>query len=73
VYEGFDRDRDGTGDTAFELFSYADRLWMDVPQASFFRTSPALEVIDFLERLAPFSPPLLLLRDEKPATRRVAG
>lgn len=65
-YEGFDRDRDGVGDTPHELYAYADRLWMDVSLAQFFKGSPMLEVLDFLERLAPFSPPQLLLRDEAP-------
>jgi nitrous oxidase accessory protein len=65
-YEGFDRDGDGIGDTPYELYSYADRIWMDVPPAQFFKGSPVLGVIDFLERLAPFSPPGLMLRDEKP-------
>jgi nitrous oxidase accessory protein len=39
---------------------------MDVPPAQFFKGSPMLEVIDFLERLAPFSSPDLLVRDETP-------
>jgi len=65
-YEGFDIDRDGTGDTPYELYAYADRLWMDVPSAQFFMGSIFLEVIDFLERLAPFSEPELLVRDQSP-------
>lgn len=65
-YEGFDRDSNGIGDTPYELFSYADRIWMDVPPAQFFKGSPMLEVIDFLERLAPFTQPKMLLRDAKP-------
>ncbi len=65
-YEGFDIDKDGTGDTPYELYAYADRLWMDVPQAQFFMGSIFLEVIDFLERLAPFSEPKLLVRDQLP-------
>lgn len=68
-YQGFDRDGDGIGDEAYEPRVYADRLWMDVPWASFFRGSPVLGVLDFLERLAPFSEPIVLLRDERPATR----
>jgi len=36
---------------------------------SFYRGSPVFETIDFLARLAPFSKPLLVLRDEEPATR----
>lgn len=65
-YEGFDIDENGTGDTPYELYAYADRLWMDVPRAQFFMGSIFLEVIDFLERLAPFSEPQLLLRDKAP-------
>jgi nitrous oxidase accessory protein len=65
-YEGFDRDGDSVGDTPYELYGYADRIWMDVPSAQFFKGSPMLEVLDFLERLAPFSDPDLTLRDSGP-------
>ncbi|MEJ2593414.1 MAG: NosD domain-containing protein, partial [Candidatus Thiodiazotropha sp.] len=65
-YEGFDLDKDQVGDKAYELYSYADRLWMDVPSARFFKGSPVLEVMDFLERLAPFSHPNMLVRDKHP-------
>jgi nitrous oxidase accessory protein len=65
-YQGFDRDGDGFGDTPHELYAYADRIWMDTPKATFFRASPLLELLDFLERLAPFSRPDLILRDPAP-------
>lgn len=65
-YEGFDRNHDGVGDTAFEIWSWADRLWMDVPDAQFFRTSPSLELIDFIERLGSLTDPRLILRDREP-------
>jgi nitrous oxidase accessory protein len=65
-FEGFDQDRDQVGDSAYELYNYADRIWMDVPYARFFKGSPVLEVLDFLERLAPFTDPDMILRDEKP-------
>lgn len=65
-YTGFDRDGDGIGDIPYEPYAYADRIWMDVTHARFFKSSPALEMLDFLERLAPFSEPELMLRDEKP-------
>ena len=65
-YEGFDLDRDGVGDGPYEYFSYADRIWMDVPPARFFKGSPVLEVLDFLERLAPFSDPAMVLKDARP-------
>jgi len=65
-YHGFDRNRDGVGDTAYEMRVYADQLWMDVPVAAYYRASPLLSLIDFLEKLAPFSEPVVLLRDRKP-------
>ena len=39
---------------------------MDFPAAAFFRGSPLFEALDFLDRLAPFSEPTLILRDETP-------
>jgi len=65
-YEGFDRNGDGIGDTPYALYYYADRIWMETPKARFFRNSPALELLDFLERLAPFSAPELILQDPQP-------
>jgi nitrous oxidase accessory protein len=72
-YQGFDRDGDGFGDTPYQLSAYADRLWMEIPPLAFFRASPVLEVIDFLERLAPFSSPTLILRDAAPRFERPSG
>jgi nitrous oxidase accessory protein len=65
-YQGFDRNGDGIGDTPFELYSYADQLWIETPPAQFFKTSPVLELLNFLERLAPFSAPELQLKDPAP-------
>lgn len=65
-YQGFDLNHDRIGDTPHEVYAYADRIWMETPMARFFRNSPALELLDFLERLAPFSAPELLLRDSQP-------
>ena len=66
AYQGFDRDTDGVGDTPFEVWSWADRLWMDVPDVQFFRAAPSLEMIDFIERLGAFSQPRLIMRDARP-------
>jgi nitrous oxidase accessory protein len=44
---------------------------METPAARFFRNSPVLELLDFLERLAPFAAPALILRD--PAPRMAPG
>jgi nitrous oxidase accessory protein len=65
-YQGFDLDHDGFGDRPHEVLAYADRIWIETPEAKFFRNSPVLELLDFLERLAPFSSPSLILRDPAP-------
>jgi len=65
-YQGFDRNHDGIGDTPHELWLYADRIWMETPKAEFFRNTPGFELLDFLERLAPFSLPYRVLRDTAP-------
>jgi nitrous oxidase accessory protein len=65
-YQGFDRDNDNVGDKAHEHYAYADQIWMEIPDARFFKSSPVMELLDFLERLAPFSSPELQLRDAKP-------
>ena len=65
-YQGFDRDGDGLGDLPHEAYLFADRIWMETPMATFFRNSPVLELLDFLERLAPFSAPHRVLRDPAP-------
>lgn len=65
-YEGFDKDQDGIGDRVYEPRVYSDRVWMDVPDAAFFLGTPLLSLVDFLEKLAPFSDPLIMLKDAKP-------
>ncbi len=73
-YQGFDRDQDGRGDTPYELFSYSDRIWQEIPKTEFFRSSLLFEAIDFLDRLAPFSEPTLVVRDDAPRfTARASG
>jgi nitrous oxidase accessory protein len=65
-YQGFDKDGDGYGDTPHEDYAFADQIWMEIPAARFFMTSPVLELLDFLERLAPITSPELQARDPKP-------
>ncbi|WP_237051379.1 nitrous oxide reductase family maturation protein NosD [Magnetospirillum sp. ME-1] len=65
-YQGFDRDGNGVGDKPHKLFNYAGRVWMDKPNTRFFKGTPLLEVLDFLDRLAPFSEPVLMLEDKHP-------
>ncbi len=65
-YKGFDSNNDGVGDQPYHVFLFSDRIWRDRPKAKFFRGSPALEMLDFAERLAPFSKPDMILTDPEP-------
>ncbi len=65
-YEGFDRDGDGIGDTPYNLFYYADRMWLLNPNVKFFYASPVVSILNFLAKLAPLSEPLRLLEDKHP-------
>ena len=69
-YQGFDRDGDNIGDTPYELYTYVDHLWDFNQNMKFFYASPVLLVLDFLERLAPFSKPKFILRDKTPMYRK---
>ncbi|MDM8565572.1 nitrous oxide reductase family maturation protein NosD [Candidatus Halobeggiatoa sp. HSG11] len=68
-YVGFDRNADGIGDTPYKIYSYADQIWMDFPATRFFKGSVILEVLNFLERLAPFTEPAMLLTDPSPRVK----
>ncbi|MDY0075786.1 MAG: nitrous oxide reductase family maturation protein NosD [Bacteroidales bacterium] len=65
-YQGFDKDGDNEGDTPYTLFAYVEHLWTFDKDLKFFYGSPLLLVLDFLERLAPFSEPKMVLRDKTP-------
>ncbi len=69
-YQGFDRDKDGFGDTPYHSFAYADKMWLYNPNVKFFYGSPVIAIIDFLAKLAPFSQPVLLLSDQNPRMKR---
>jgi len=43
---------------------------MDVPESAFFLGTPILSLVDFLEKLAPFTEPLTMLTDAKPRFKR---
>ena len=65
-YQGFDRDGDNIGDTPYRLYTYVEHLWDFNKNVKFFYGAPVLVVLDFLERLAPFSEPKFVLKDNKP-------
>jgi len=65
-YQGYDKDKDNVGDVPYSLYSYSEHLWAFNKNVKFFYGAPILEVLDFLERLAPFSKPKFVLRDKTP-------
>jgi nitrous oxidase accessory protein len=65
-YAGFDRDGDNVGDFPHRIYEYHARLWRFNPDVKFFYGSPILSVLDYLEKLAPFSKPTFILKDPKP-------
>jgi nitrous oxidase accessory protein len=69
AYEGWDKDRDGVGDIPFRHYKYADRLWMYNDNIRFFQGTVAMDLLNFLARLAPFSQPDLLAQDDEPLMR----
>jgi nitrous oxidase accessory protein len=65
-YQGFDKNKDNIGDYSYKLYSYIEHLWDFNKNVKFFYGAPILAVLDFLERLAPFSKPKFVLEDKKP-------
>ena len=65
-YEGFDKDGDNVGDMPYRLYEYHARLWRFNKDVKFFFGSPVLSLLDYLEKLAPFSKPTFILKDKTP-------
>ncbi|BCD59369.1 nitrous oxidase accessory protein [Nitratiruptor sp. YY08-14] len=65
-YQGFDQNKDGFGDIPYQILLYADRLWQNDHHLQFFYATPIFSLLDFIERLAPFSEPEKLLKDRLP-------
>ena len=65
-YAGFDTNKDNIGDTPYQAYQYSDKLWHYNHNIKFFFASPALSLINFLSKVAPFIEPNLLLEDTTP-------
>jgi nitrous oxidase accessory protein len=65
-YDGFDRDKDGVGDTPYRVRKYGDVLVGEHPTAQFFVGSPVLSLIDLVQKLVPLSKPTEILTDSLP-------
>ncbi len=65
-YAGYDKDGDNIGDFPHRIYEYHARLWRFNPDIKFFYGAPILSILDYLEKLAPFSKPQFVLKDPKP-------
>ncbi len=70
AYDGFDRDRDGIGDTPYRILKYSDLLSGAHPMARFFHGSPVATLIGIVERMLPLTEPTELIVDPKPRLER---
>lgn len=65
-YQGYDKNKDGIGDIPYYHYAYADTLWHYNPNIKFFYGSVAIDLLNFLSKMAPFSEPQLLATDNEP-------
>jgi nitrous oxidase accessory protein len=72
-YEGFDRNRDGIGDTAYVIRNYGDGFDELHSFAGFFYGSPVQLLIAAIQRLAPLTEPTVLMRDPRPRLFKTAN
>ena len=69
-YIGFDKNGDGISDIPYQVLIYADKLWQSDHHLKFFYGTPLLSIVDFIEKLAPFDEPTLLLEDSQPKIKK---
>lgn len=65
-YDGFDRNRDGVGDTPYRILKFSDLLSGSHPMAQFFHGSPVATLVSIVERMLPLTEPIELIVDPKP-------
>lgn len=65
-YEGFDRDKNGYGDVAYEHIVFADKIMNYIPSVKFFYGAPVMSIMNFIAKLLPFSDPEILASDPMP-------
>lgn len=65
-YQGYDLDRDGTGDIPYELRSLSDEMIGERPELSFFRGTAALGVIEAMSKVLPLFQARPLMVDNQP-------
>lgn len=71
-YAGFDRDRDGSGDTPYAVLKLSDHIASAHPELAVFALSPATAILDLVTQVLPFLQPEPVLVDESPLLERSA-
>lgn len=71
-YAGYDLDRDGVGDVAYELRSLSGNLRARHPQLDYLRGAPSLFLVDAASRVLPIHRPTAVLIDRHPQAGRGA-
>lgn len=69
-YAGYDLDRDGVGDVAYELRSLSSDLVSETPALAFYRGTAALQLAETIGRIVPLTEARLLLVDSAPRMTR---
>jgi nitrous oxidase accessory protein len=69
-YAGYDLDRDGVGDVAYELRSLSGNLRARHPQLDYLRGAPSLFLVDAASQLLPIVRPTAVLVDPRPLAGR---
>jgi len=69
-YAGYDLDRDGVGDVAYELRSLSGNLRARHPQIDYLRGAPSLFLVDAASRVLPIVRPTAVLIDPRPQSGR---
>lgn len=65
-YQGFDRDNNKVGDTAFIIRKYGETLKGTNPKSAFFYATPLFSLLSLIEEVTNFGEPITILEDKNP-------
>lgn len=68
-YQGFDKDNNNVGDTAFIIRKYGETLKGTNPKSAFFFGTPLFSLLSLIEEVTNFGNPVTVLEDKNPQLR----
>ena len=68
-YQGFDKDNNNVGDTAFIIRKYGETLKGTNPKSAFFFGTPLFSLLSLIEEVTNFGNPVTVLEDRNPQLR----